>query len=196
MKSTVHVTGFLFFEDTKTEVKVGWYPRYTHTARRCVRVFEPLELDAINKIREAAKGKMHLDRKPTINDVMHSLFAGTVAEYLRERGDWAFLDALEKKKRGGKGPLIRIWTPYMFLHPDFASDPFNDLHNYWSMSSTPLPVAAPTALARLAESQKINRELLISGHDARATANTQKLVSQSLGWEIQGIFNLRATTAQ
>lgn len=36
---------------------------------------------------------------------------------------------------------------------------------------------------------------MISGHDARAALNTQRFFSQAFGWEVQGMINLRATTA-
>ena len=63
------------------------------------------------------------------------------------------------------------------------------------MSSSPLPVYAPTPLARLVESQKLNSWLVKSGHDARAALNTQQLFATVFGFEVQGLLNLRSTTA-
>ncbi|KAI9022462.1 hypothetical protein DFJ74DRAFT_669523, partial [Hyaloraphidium curvatum] len=195
VRSTIHVSAFLFTQDTVTELKVGWYPNYVHNARRTILPFAPLSMDACYALREAAKQKRQLKRRPTINDMLHSLFAGTVATYLRERGDPGFLAAEARAKKGGRGALIRIWTPFMFPHPDFSADPTDDLHNLWSMSSTPLPIHEPTPLARLYKSQEINSNLLKSGHDARAAINTQRLFATNFGWEVQGVLNMRATTA-
>ena len=81
----------------------------------------------------------------------------------------------------------------MFQHPHFEAQ--NALHNLWGMSSTPLPVAAPTALERLKESQKINSTTMIYGYDARSSLNTMALLSRILGWDTSFMFNLRGTTA-
>jgi hypothetical protein len=113
IKAAVHVTGFLFISDTPTELKVGYYPNYAHVPQRAIQVFKPLSMSACNQIRAAAKEKMKLARKPTINDLLHSLFAGTAATYLAERNDIEFVRGKERARRGGKGVLMRIWTPYM-----------------------------------------------------------------------------------
>ncbi|KAI9010758.1 hypothetical protein DFJ74DRAFT_685532 [Hyaloraphidium curvatum] len=188
VRAFTRVAGFLFGADTKTEIKCGYYPDYKYVpTRRCVQ-FRPIPFDVLNKVRELAQGKLGSTRKPTIHDVLHSLFAGAIAAYLEERKDEGF-------RKAGKGALVRIWTPFMFPHPDFSQDPSDDLHNMWSMSSTALPVTEPDPLRRLANSQRVNSNLLRSGHDARAVMMTQRWFSTLFGWEIQGIINLRATTA-
>lgn len=109
LKANVHVTSFLLLEDTHTEFKVGWYPeRFVPANKRHVEVFEPLAIEDINKVRETAQVQMGLAKKPTINDMLHSMFAGAVAAYLQEKGDKAFLAA---EKRGGA--RIRCFSPFM-----------------------------------------------------------------------------------
>lgn len=136
LKGAAHVTKFLFEEDTKTELKVGYYPQYAHAFERKIQVFEPLSFEKVNEIRAKAKEALNAKRKPTLNDLVHSLIAGTIATYLKERGDLEFVSALEKAKHGGPGPLVRIWTPYMFAHPTVEADSMDDLHNRWGSSES------------------------------------------------------------
>ena len=108
--ANIHVAKFLFQEDTHTEFKVGWFPeRFKASNKRTVQVFEPVAIVDINRVREAAQKKLGgLERKPTINDFLHALFAGTAVAYLRERRDAGFLEAEKKGKL-----RMRAFSPFM-----------------------------------------------------------------------------------